>query len=661
MKRRDFIRNSAMAGGAAVAISQLSSCVRVGDKPLDASDLTYIGKEIPEKELLQELENEYLKVEIYNDASVDIQDLKNDRKWHIGAVALQEEGPIEQGHVWLRIDRSMCEQYPGRFVGARAGDDIRFTVYGPQNVVFGRFRCRIYLDNEWLKYKIFEIDKCLESLVFPPPVDSDSLVLPIGIGKLINNKERRGIFTRYAYSFYSRMNMRWVGGQKEDGAWMCIMDKGFEDMLSMVGNSYVSPGYMKSLSKWSHPFEIQYTFVKGNYVTLAKIYRRWFKEKGLFRSLKEKAEVNPDVKQLYGSRGFWYTLAGAIPRERDAEDFLKSNDYTEERAAGKEIRLNNTYKEAIEVIRHIESLGMKKGLMKIAGWIHKGYDWSHPDVWPPEKELGSIEEFKELMAMKGKSIMGLHDNYADMYENLPRWPKGVIQRENGTYLRGGFWGGGQAYIMNYRDSLEYAKENWEKLKVLNPKAMFVDTTTAVYLYQSYEKGKEYTKADDHHYKTELVKFFANAGILFGSEEVADFAIPHIHWYETRHERVEGETIPLWPLVFHDAALVCTYQGSQESAVYPKWMESMLWGYMMYFHVRNGGVNEDIFKDSLVVDEWHEKIAEAEMLSHEFMTDDFKVEKTTFSSGHSIICNFSEEDRVVDGIAVGAGDFKILHS
>lgn len=659
MKRRVFLMRGALAGGAAVAMTQLSSCISAGDQAIDASSLVYIKDGISDRKLLDQLENEYLNVKIYSDASVDISDLKNGISWKIGAVALQEEGPIEEGHVWLRNDRSMCEQYAGRFSGKIEDGAIRFTVFGPQNVVFGSFSCKIFLEDEWLRYRILQIDKSLESLIFPPPVECDSLVLPIGIGKLLNNKEQRGIYTRYAYSFYSRMNMRWIGGQKNDGAWMCIMEDGFEDMLSMLGNNRVSPGYMKTLSKWSHPFDIKYTFVKGNYVTLAKIYRQWFKDKGLFRSLKEKASKNKNLKELYGSRGFWYTLAGAIPRERDAEDYLMPNRYKEERDAGDRSRVNNTFKEAIEVIRKIESLGMKKGLMKIAGWINRGYDWSHPDVWPPEKDLGSIDEFKELMSMEGKSIMGLHDNYTDMYENLPRWPKGVIHRKNGTLMRGGFWAGGQAYIMNYRDSLEYAKENWEKMKILKPKAMFVDTTTAVYLYQSYEKGNEYTKADDHHYKTEMVKFFDDEGILFGSEEVADFAIPHIHWYETRHKRVEGETIPLWPLVFHDAALVGRYQQSAGEEQYPSYLEDMLWGYMMYFFIRDGGVDEKYFKETLHVDEWHEKIAEAEMVSHEFLTEDHKVEKTVFSTGHSIICNFSDEERTVDGITVSGKDYRII--
>lgn len=659
MDRRSFIRNSALIGGSAAALPVLASCNSGAEAGvIDAASLTYLPDVVMDAEILKPLENEFLRATLYSDASMDILDKQSGITWHMGAVALQEEGPIEEDHVWLRNDRSMCEQYSGRFEGKQEGDAFRFRVFGPQNVLFGSFLCRIFLEEDSLRFSILEIDDELPSLIFPPPVMSDRLVLPIGIGKLLEGQEGRGIYTRYAYSFFSRLNMRFIGGQKGNGAWMCIFEDGFEDMLAMVANYTVSPGYMKTLSKWSHPFELRYKFMKGDYVTIAKTYRKWFKDKGLFRSLKEKAEMNPDLRELYGGRGFWYNLAMGKYRERDAEDFLLTEKQREARGDGEDVHIYDTFKEAKAVLDHIESLGMKKGLFKIAGWINKGYDWSHPDVWPPEPKLGTLDEFKSLMNREGKALMGLHDNYMDMYEDLPSWPEGVIHRKNGTYLRGGFWAGGQAYIMHYKAGLEYAKRNWKMIRTLNPKAMFCDTTTAMYLYQSYEKGLNYTKADDHRYKAEFVKFFHDQGILFGSEEVADFAIPYIHWYETRHERIEGETIPLWPLVFHDAAITCTYRGADRGGDYPKWLEVMLYGYMMYFFVRGGKVDEKVFRESLHVDEWHEQIAEAEMVSHQFLTEDKKVERTTFSTGHSITCNFDTKVRTVEGIAIAAGDYHI---
>ena len=68
--------------------------------------------------------------------------------------------------------------------------------------------------------------------------------------------------------------------------------------------------------------------------------------------------------------------------------------------------------------------------------------------------------------------------------------------------------------------------------------------------------------------------------------------------------------------------------------------------------------EEIFTTIDHVDKWHEKIGMADMVNHKFLTDDLKVEQTEFSSGDSIICNFSEEAVNVGGKKVKSGGYII---
>lgn len=655
MKRRDFLKSGAIIGGTAAAIPTLTSCD--SDKP-DKGSGEFIKLEVPEESLIDTIENEFLRIKLFSTARMEILDKTTGNEFATGRVAIQENGPVEEGHVWLRTDRSMCEQYPGRFLLTKKGEEYYVRVYSRQDQLKGDFSFSLSAENEWMKIRVYNIGETLESLVFPPPVESENLVLPKGIGQLSSGTESRMIYTRHAYTFFTHLNMRWFGGLKKDTAWMCIYEKGFEDSIAMVANNTVSPGFTRTLGEWKHEYQMKYCFMKGNYVQLAKKYRQHMMDTGEFKSLAEKAKKNPNVREFYGGRAFWFTLASGVPRERDTEDFLLTDEQKARRGHGR-VNIRCTFREAVEVMKKIEGMGMKKGFFKIAGWINRGYDWSHPDVWPPEPELGSVEELKKLMEWKGKAITGLHDNYMDMYEGLASWPDGVVRQKDGSLMTGGGWGGGQAYILTYKAGLEYAKRNWENIKQLMPKAMFIDTTTAMQLYQSYEKGNESTKADDLHYKREIIRFFVNQGVLFGSEEVADFAIPDIHWFETRHSRVEGETIPLWPLVFHDAAILTRYGGAGDEDSYPKWLEDMLWGYMMHFHVRNKGVDESYFKESLHVDDWHGEIAEAEMTDHKFLTEDKKVEQTFFSNGKSIICNFGKKDVRIKGKMIRAENYLIV--
>jgi hypothetical protein len=658
MKRRDFIRRSAVAGGSAALAPALGGCVQE-QRPAEA---TYLKGGRPEVSLLQELDNEYLHVDLFSDASLEIHDKAGGFTWKSGPVALQELGEIEQGHVWLRQDRSMCEQYPGRFAGRREGESIRFTLLGRQDRVWGTFRATFGLSGEWLTLQTDQIDDTIPSLVFPPPIESDRLVIPRGIGQLLSGMASRTIYTRTLNTFFTHLNMRFIGGQTEGHAWIGIYEDGFEDACCLIANGSVSPGYMRSLAKWRHGYRMKYRFMKGDYVEVAKAYREDFMERGLFRPLAEKVKENPALDKFRGGRGFWISLAFPGYRQEFIEDFLLKGEQAVRRGSDR-VNVRLTYRQLKQFIDRLQHHGLEKGFLKVAGWINRGYDASHPDVWPPEPSLGAVEELREILGMEASFALGLHDNYQDIYETSESFPDGVCRWKDGSLQTGGAWAGGQAYILHGTASLAYAKRNWEKIGTLAPAGMMVDTTTAMQLYQSFEKGRERTKGDDLKAKADMIKFFKEQGTLFGSEEVADFAIPHIDWYETRHHRVQGETIPLWPLVFHDAALLMSYGSGSPPAVPPvatplEWLEAMQWGYMLHFFHRDD-FDFGRFGESFHVDRWHERVALAEMTDHRFMDDAMSVERTEFSSGQAIICNYGPDPVDVEGVVVEGISFRIL--
>lgn len=197
----------------------------------------------------------------------------------MGPVAIQDKSEIEEGQVWMRNGRGQHDQYPGRFSGENSGDTVTFALTAPQNRIMGRFKCSIRLEGKWLVYHIFDIEESIPSLVFPPPIKSDAIVLPMGVGRIIRNKESGNIYSRYLYPLYTRLNMRWIGGLKDNSAWIGIFDRGFEDSCALVANRTAAPAWMRSLSSWKHYYIFRITFMKGNYVDLAKTYRDWFENR----------------------------------------------------------------------------------------------------------------------------------------------------------------------------------------------------------------------------------------------------------------------------------------------------------------------------------------------------------------------------------------------
>ena len=97
MDRRNFVKKGVFAGSAIGAIPAfLASCSEGQEK------IHYL--DIDEKPLtvLKTLENSFLAVKIFNDGSAEIRDKINNEDWNIGSVAIQDEGPIDLGHCWIR-------------------------------------------------------------------------------------------------------------------------------------------------------------------------------------------------------------------------------------------------------------------------------------------------------------------------------------------------------------------------------------------------------------------------------------------------------------------------------------------------------------------------------------------------------------------------------
>ena len=161
----------------------------------------------------------------------------------------------------------------------------------------------------------------------------------------------------------------------------------------------------------------------------------------------------------------------------------------------------------------------------------------------------------------------------------------------------------------------------------------------------------------------MLKYYKDEGIVIGSENAGDFGMAYLDFLENRHSRVPGKTIPIWPLVYHDAAFCARYPGGNTSTVGEAGdMLDILWGYNVMWATgdfNNWKNSHEAFKKSLFVDTFHEKIATAEMTNHKFHGADLQVEQTEFSTGLSVLANFAGAPRTVEGKTVPANDYLIL--
>jgi hypothetical protein len=660
MDRRGFVKGLSAAGAlaassAAPAMETVAGAAQVYRPAADWNAAT----------VLVQIENEYLFATIYADASARIQDRKTGAEWRIGSVAPQEESEIDVGHVWIRTGRSFCEQYPGRFRGEREGDNLRFWLTGREDRVKGSFLVHVALDGPWLEFRLLAVDESLPGLTFPPAIESESLVLPMGAGRWV----RKPLQERLFYTFFSQLNMRWFGGLRADRGWLAVFpQENFVDSGVMLTEMSAAPAWLKQFGTWGEPRCVRYTFVAGSYVELAMTYRQWAMQNGFHRSLTAKLTETPALANLI--QGRLVSIMEAVPHhgKRYDEDIFLS--YEGDRSLGTGPQVLFTHAQAEQCVQRLSEAGLKHALVVVRGWIPGGYDYSHPDVWPPEPQLGSVAELEKLCRGRDGFSVALHDNYQDMYRQSKSWPMGIIQMRNGELMPGGYWAGGQAYIVNPRSGVKYARRNWESLAQLHLQAIFIDTTSTVQPYQSYEPGNRLTRAQDVACKIELMRFFKSKGLLLGSEGGADFAAPWLDWCENRHARTPAETIPLWSLVFHDAVVAARYEpgdfpmeaAASRNAGSPRWLEDMLWGYAMLSNMEDESRQENALgkvEQTRHVDRWFAKIAAAAMVNHRFLTADASLEETTFSNGYRVVVNFAEDRQEWEGGSAAGHGYRIF--
>ena len=682
MNRRNFLRNVAAVGMGSAMLPAAPGHAQEESRPIKTEALPAAGgssKKVSQTmrmnfhplpvsapRAIKALENEWLKAVVNEDASVSIYDKTNHFEWQMGPVALQEDGEIDLGARAFRRERDYCDQYPGRFKVTSCGDKLKYTVIDNIGVAKGSFLCDVSLTDEWLYFTITDIEETLPSLVFPTPVQSDDLIIPLHIGKIFS----KPIEKRFVWQMQGDLTMRWFGGQKAGHAWIAIEEDGWADSMLLATQLAVSPVWLKSLGQWTGTKTIKYRFIKGNYVDLAKIYRSWSRKNIPFRTLAEKMQALPALQNLKG--GKYFSFHQAFPRKlrRDYQDHLTGVPDNIEALEDKP-EIIFTFKQLKEKIRLCKAHGMRKGLFVTQGWINNGYDGSHPDIWPPEPLLGSIDELKDLCKEEDPFFFGEHDNYQDMYPVAKSFPKGININHHGELMRGGFWHGGQCYILNSRNSLEYVKRNWEFTKDVGFKAMYIDTITSVPLYQSFEEGNTQTRLQDFEGKQQILKFFYEKGIVLSSEQVGEIGLPYTGWQATGFVPEQGVTIPLWQLVYHDCHFI--------SRIYPiigshlitsdlreaktHVLHDMLYGSLIHVNIRRDITVEqlDVLSQLSYVDDWHDQVGTEEMLSHRFITDDRKVEETVFANGNKIVCNFGDKPAIVDGKKIEAKGYALFKS
>jgi hypothetical protein len=159
------------------------------------------------------------------------------------------------------------------------------------------------------------------------------------------------------------------------------------------------------------------------------------------------------------------------------------------------------YKESALALEQALRYGLKDSLVVWHSWQRWGYDYRLPDLYPPNPQFGTLDEFKQLVEVCRRNgvLFAPHDNYIDFYPDSEGFSyDSIAYRPNGQPQRAWFNYGREA--QSYRARADRAKQYVERnLRLIKPgfapTAYFIDVWSSMAPYDYWTQDGKFVSRD----------------------------------------------------------------------------------------------------------------------------------------------------------------------
>jgi hypothetical protein len=507
----------------------------------------------------------------------------------------------------------------------------------------------------------------LQGILIPSRYDAGFMRYGQNIWDLIADQER------WLTLESGNLNMPWFGASLNNSSVMAMVETSSDCVLHLIGNSLVgeegfteddsrgqvpgtrisslTPIWKSSQRELAYARKMRIELVENGYVGMAKRYKEEAKQSGRFVTLKEKIADNPEVAKIIGApdlKIYIYTNRKNTPKLR-AWSGPVLNGYS---------HVHTTFDQVAEISDDLSEMGVEKTMILLGGWNRMGYDREHVDMWPPAEGAGGIDGLQQACSQVKDHgyLFALHDNYNDFYPDAPSYDqKYIIKREDGSIGLGGVWDGGLTHHIATSAIEELLNRNLQRIEEHIPlNAYYFDVITNTSHEENYDPDNLMTRRQDLAYRKELLKNVQDRGLVVGGERGTDWALPVVSFCEglqggggDYHRGVGyrlGLTVPLFYLVYRECVVgywqhgtpygredhanhvlldVLYGQPSSWSLVYNQWEDL-----------------KPLFKETYdLLGRLHQKTAHFAMTDHQYLTDDYMVQRSEFSDGTVVYVNF----------------------
>ncbi len=415
------------------------------------------------------------------------------------------------------------------------------------------------------------------------------------------------------------------------------------------GPTVIRPRWYASMKRLRYLRTARYVFQQdATYVTMAKRYRRYARETGRFVSLAEKLVRTPALAEVIGRPVLHLgALYHFVP---EASLFNKDR-----------IEANHnltTFDQLVEALRTCKANGIEDAYVHLDGWGYYGYDNGHPDVLPAGAEQGGWEglrRFADTCEELGY-LFAVHDQYRDFYYNAVSYDDRLAQL-NGDGSRPYYstWCGGPQTVLSPRFAPDYVRRNHDLFAQngVNVRGAYLDVFSIVPLEESYQAAHPVTRSDCARYRRECFELLEARGYVVSSEEPTDYLTATIHLvhhapYATYPNIGGGEArgipVPLFNLVYHESILVPWEMGDDGGWGIPRgdagWLHCLLNAGLPYAGPGTTGQALERVKEAAAL---AERLAHQEMVNHEFLSPDRRVQRATYADGTVVTVDLSKRE------------------
>ena len=449
-------------------------------------------------------------------------------------------------------------------------------------------------------------------------------------------------------------SMSWWGFQKGHSAMMVIVetpdDAAYQFSHPAGGPTVIGPRWLATLGRFGYMRSARFCFFEnGNYVTLAKRYRQYAMDTGLFVSLKEKIARTPALAEVIGAP---QTRVGILHNQKtDSDRYSESNHYN-----------LVTFDERAKQLRDLKARGVDRALVFISGWPHLGYDRQHPDPLPPPEAAGGWDGMKRLADTcreLGYPFI-FHDQYRDYYVDAPSYdPQFAIHEEDDSLPPRAFagsrfgdskegqipfmrhWDGGKQSYLNARFQAGHLRKNYQLFfdHGIHPQGIYIDVIGYVPPDEDFNPEHPTTRSDAMRGQAEMLTWARHNLGVTATEAGSDWVVPYVDIVNQSGSIGKCVPLPLYQLVYHDA--IITSYGAGRAGGEKNLLLGILCGGVPELPASEtvGDETMSLIKKMATL---HKRIGLLEMTNHEFLDANRTRERTTFADGTTVTVDWNSK-------------------